>query len=133
MTTTTKIVLAGAGLSVFAVARYVYVQKKLLNEIYVKPSGGNIIKLGNDNIELNVKYTIVNPSDIEALCTKVFLNVMIGAVVVANIESLNPIVVKARSETPSEAKVTIDKKSIEDQVFGSLLNILNMKLAVSLS
>lgn len=129
MTTSTKSILffSGVGILVFAVGRYFYIQKKLLDQNDIKFKTFKINSVNKNTIDLNVVVELINNSDIAATCEAFYLEVFLDTEKIGVIQREETFDYPAKSSIAIDLSTTFQTGYIISNAVDIIMNLINRK------
>ena len=122
-----KPLLVFTGLAVigYALVRYYKQQINFLKDITYQVVGLKVVKLGLDNISLDITNRIYNASNVEATIKEMYLDFSINGVKVGNVNDVKDIVVLPAKTTDATYRFSFDPRL----VLGNLVNLVSFTIA----
>lgn len=129
MTTNSRTILffSGFGILVFAVGRYFYLQKKLLDQNDFKFKTFRINKVNKNIIDLNIVLELINNSDINAVCEAFYLEVFLDTEKIGVIQREEEFVYPAKSSIEVDLSSVFQTGYIISNAVDIIFNLIDKK------
>lgn len=119
------LVVTGLAVIGYALVRYYKQQINFLKDITYQIVGVKIIKVGIDNITLDITNRIYNASNVEATIKEMYLDFTINGIKVGNVNDVKDIVVLPLKTTDATYRFSFDPRL----VLGNLVNLVTLTIA----
>lgn len=129
MTTNSRTILffSGFGILVFAVGRYFYLQKRLLDQNDFKFKTLKFNKIDKNTIDLNIVLELINNSDINAVCEAFYLEVFLDTEKIGVIQKEESFVYPAKSSIEVDLSSVFQTGYIVSNAVDILFNLISKK------
>jgi len=119
------LVVSGLAVIGYALFRYYKQQINFLKDITYQVVGLKVVKLGIDNISLDITNRIYNASNVEATIKEMYLDFTINGVKVGNINEAKDIVILPAKTSDATYRFSFDPRL----VLGNLVNLISLTIA----
>jgi LEA14-like dessication related protein len=119
------LVVTGLAVIGYALVRYYKQQINFLKDITYQVVGIKVVKVGMDNISLDITNRIYNASNVEATIKEMYLDFTINGIKVGNVNDVKDIVVLPAKTTDATYRFSFDPRL----VLGNLVNLVTLTIA----